>query len=473
MSGKAVVVGSGPNGLAAAIRMAQEGFQVQVFEGAELPGGGARSGELTLPGVIHDFGSAIHPMALSSPFFSRLSLEKHGLEWVQPEIPLAHPLDSGGAAVLYRSIEETAAHFGPDADAYQRMVKPLVSHWNGLVSEVLKPLPSLPRYPLLMARFGLRALQPASWLSRSLFRTAGARAMFAGLAAHSFMRLDQWMSASFGLILAASGHAVGWPIPMGGSQSITNALLKVLAEHGGALHTGHWIRSLGDLPNHDVALFDVTPRQFLHIAAGRLEPAFRRALQRYRYGPGVYKMDWVLREPIPWRAQECRRAGTIHLGGSIEEIEASERAALGRVPSSKPFIILAQPSLFDPTRAHGKHTVWAYCHVPHGWTGSQASAIEQQIERFAPGFRDCLLARHISTPSDLERQNPNFVGGDISGGISDLRQFFLRPTLLQYRTSIGGVYLCSSSTPPSGGVHGMCGFNAAEKALRKWRSTRG
>ena len=470
MRPRAAVIGSGPNGLAAAIRMAQAGFSVEVLEGAAQPGGGASSGELTLPGFVHDLGSAIHPMALSSPFFRTLHLEKHGLKWIQPEIPLAHPLDDGTAMTLRRSLEETACDLGPDRAAYRKLIGPSVRHWQTLMQETLKPLIAIPRHPFLMAQFGLRAFQPATFLANALFRTERAKALFAGSAAHSFLRLDQWMSASFGMMLAAAAHAVGWPIPAGGAQSITKALLSVLRAHGGDIQTGRMVHSLEELGDREPVLCDVTPRQLLRMAPGRMEPWFQSALGRYRYGPGIYKLDWALREPIPWRAEECRRAGTVHVGGTMAEIAASERAMFSTMPASKPFIIVAQSSVFDDSRApDGKQTAWAYCHVPNGWTGHHADAIESQIERFAPGFRECVLERHVSTPADLERWNPNLIGGDINGGLADLKQFMLRPTLLNYRTTIPGVYLCSSSTPPGGGVHGMCGYNAAEVALRKWR----
>ena len=470
MQPRAAVIGSGPNGLAAAIRMAQAGFEVEVFEGAARAGGGASSGELTLPGFVHDLGSAIHPMAVASPFFRSLHLEEHGLRWIQPEIPLAHPLDDGTAVTLRRDLNETVADLGPDGAAYRDLVEPAVRHWSTLMGETLKPLLAVPGHPFLMAQFGLRAFQPAAILADAIFRTERAKALFAGSSAHSFLQLERWMSASFGMILSASAHAVGWPIPAGGAQSITDALLSVLRNHGGIIHLSTSISSLEELPDRQTILCDVTPRQFLHLAHGGMQPWFQRALERYRYGPGIYKLDWALSDPIPWRAPECRRAGTVHVGGTMPEIAASERAMFGPEPSGKPFIIVAQSSVFDSTRApDGQHTAWGYCHVPNAWNGNHTDAIESQIERFAPGFRDCVLARHVSTPADLQRWNPNLVGGDINGGLANLTQFVLRPTLLNYRTSIPGVYLCSSSTPPGGGVHGMCGYNAAQVALRKWR----
>lgn len=473
MTPRAAIVGSGPNGLAAAIRMAQAGFAVEVFEGAERAGGGASCGEVTLPGFIHDLGSAIHPMALSSPFFRSLQLEKFGLRWLQPEVPMAHPLDDGTAVALFRDLKSTAASLGSDGVAYKRLVSDPVQQWAELMSEVLKPLPSIPKKPFLMAKFGLHAIRPARALARSLFAGERARALFAGSSAHSFLALDDWMSASFGIILSAAAHAAGWPIPEGGSQSITDALVCVLKSHGGTVSTGTWIQSLSDLQDQDVILCDVTPRQFLRMVSQPLDPGFRRAMQTYRYGPGVFKLDWALRQPIPWRAAECRRAGTVHVGGTLDEIASSEAEMASWAPSNKPFVIVTQPSVYDRSRAPGnQHTAWGYCHVPNGWNGSHAEAIEAQMERFAPGFIDCVLARFVSAPANLESWNPNLVGGDINGGLANPTQFFLRPTLRQYRTSLPHVYLCSSSTPPGGGVHGMCGFHAAETALRRWRIRR-
>lgn len=470
MRKRVAVIGSGPNGLAAAIRMAQAGSAVEVFEGAERVGGATRSGELTLPNFVHDFGSAIHPMGLASPFFSTLRLERFGMRWLQPEIPLAHPLDDGSAAALFRDLDETANSLGADREAYLGLMAGPVRQWSDLVPDVLKPQPSIPRSPVLMARFGLAALQPARGLANSVFVGERARALFAGLAAHSFLSLDQWMSASFGIILAAAAHAVGWPIPAGGSQSIADALTNALTSLGGAVTTNHWVHQLSSVMDRDAVFCDITPRQFLRVADVPLASGFRAAMQRYKYGPGIFKLDWALTDPIPWKAEECRRAGTVHVGGTLGEIARSEQTVTGTEPSAKPFIILAQPSVYDRSRApEGKHTAWAYAHVPNGWTGSLTEAMEMQIERFAPGFRDCILARKASSPAELEGWNPNLVGGDIGGGMANMKQFILRPTMLHYRTSIRNVYLCSSSTPPGGGVHGMCGYHAAESALRRWR----
>jgi phytoene dehydrogenase-like protein len=470
MKPSAVIIGSGPNGLAAAIHLARNGFDVQVRECAPEPGGGARSAQITLPGFVHDLGSAVHPLAVCSPFFQNLPLHKYGLQWIFPPAPLAHPLDDGTAVMLEKDLSTTAKEFGPDASAYRKLFGPLVEHWQELMNEVLRPMPTLPRHPFLLAGFGLRAIQPAAALAETLFRGQRARALFAGVAAHSILRLEAPLSSAFGMLLGGAGHAVGWPIPQGGSQSISNALASLLHSLGGRILVNSPVVSFNGLGNPDLVLCDVTPRQFLAIAENRLPPSFRKSLQRYRYGPGIFKVDYALREPIPWRAKECLRAGTVHLGGTLPEIAASERAAWGSQPSNKPFLLLAQQSLFDSSRApDGQHTAWVYCHVPNGWRGSLLRKIEAQIERYAPGFRDCVLARAVHTPSDLQSLNPNLIGGDINGGAATLTQFFLRPTWRRYATPLKGVFLCSSSTPPGGGVHGMCGYNAARWALSWFR----
>jgi phytoene dehydrogenase-like protein len=464
----AVVVGSGPNGLAAAIELARAGRSVLVREAAESVGGGLRSGELTRPGFVHDLCSAIHPMAAASPFFRTLPLSEHGLEWIEPQAPLAHPLESGEAAVLLRAVDETADELGTDAERYRGLFGPLVASWAQLEPALLGPLVRVPRHPLALTRFGLSALQPAASFARRRFRDEPARALFAGLAAHSILSLESVGSASFGLVLGTTGHAVGWPLPRGGSQRIADALASYLRSLGGEIRTGAPVESLDELSAPTV-LCDVTPRQLLRLAGDRLPPRYRRGLERFRYGPGVFKLDWALSAPIPWSAPACAEAGTVHLGGTLEEITASERAPARGETSGRPFVLLAQPTVFDPSRApEGQHTAWAYCHVPHGAVVDMTEAIERQIERFAPGFQERVLARCASAPADLERRNPNLVGGDIGGGSNELRQLVARPVLraVPYTTPLAGLYLCSSSTPPGGGVHGMCGYLAARAALR-------
>ncbi|MGO9124552.1 MAG: phytoene desaturase family protein [Terriglobales bacterium] len=470
MSRRACVVGAGPNGLAAALVLAQAGFAVDVFEAEPTPGGAARTLALTLPGFLHDFGSAVHPWVVGSPFFSSLPLRDYGLEWIHSPAPLAHPLDDGTAVVLERDLLGAESSLGADGKAWRRLVGPFVEHWKEFAPEILRPVHLFSRHPLLMARFGLSAFRSAESLAASAFRDQRTRALFAGLAAHSFLRMDDSLSAAFGILLAVSAHAVGWPIPRGGSQSITNALCGHLAKLDGKVKTSTRIESLETLRVYDVALCDVGPRQLVGIAGGRLSSQYRQRLEVYRYGPGAFKVDYALSQPIPWKAKECARAATIHLGGSFAEIAASEKAMATGQHAERPFMILAQPSLFDPTRApSGKHTAWAYCHVPNGSKVDMLPRMEAQIERFAPGFRDCVLARKVFSPADLEAMDANLVGGDIGGGAMDLRQFLFRPTRLQYATSAKDIYLCSSSTPPGGGVHGMCGYHAARLALSRMK----
>ena len=468
MTGNACVVGSGPNGLTAAIMLAKAGLRTTVYEAQPTVGGGARSAELTLPGFVHDVCSAVHPLAVSSPVFASLPLAEYGLQWIQPPLPLAHPLDDGSASVLAMSLEETCTRLGVDGSMYRRAIGPLVRRWHDLVPMVQQPLLRFPNNPWLLARFGALALWPAASSARLLFQTEAARALYAGIAAHSVLPLEALGSAAFGWLLAIAGHAVGWPIPRGGSQSIANALSSYFESLGGRVVTNHRIGSLDELGDATPVLCDVTPKQFAALAGDRLPPHPRRQMESYRYGPGVFKIDWALSAPIPWKATDCRRAGTVHVGGSLDEIAASERMAAGDKPSERPFMLVAQPSLFDATRAPaGKHTAWAYCHVPNGSSEDMTERMEAQVERFAPGFRACILARHTMAPADLERHNENLVGGDITGGAQDLIQLILRPSRRFYRTSIQGVYLCSSSTPPGGAVHGMCGFHAAREALRQ------
>jgi phytoene dehydrogenase-like protein len=472
MQPRAVVVGAGPNGLSAAIVLAQSGFDVEVRETAPVAGGGARSGELTLPGFVHDLGSAVYPLGISSPFFASLRLREHGLEWIQPPAALAHPLDDGTAVTLERDVASTTAQFRDDASAYRKLFNPLVNRWPTLVKEVFRPL-GLPRHPLLLARFGLPAVLPCTVLARSVFRNVRTRALFAASAAHSLLTLDSPLSSAFGLIFGASGHAAGWPIPRGGAQNVSNALSSVLSQARGRIVTQSRVEHLDQLANPDLTLCDVTPRQFLKLAAGRLPKTFRRSLEHYVYGPGIFKVDWALREPIPWKAKECFRAATVHVGGTLEEIAASEYAASHGQPLKRPWVLLAQPSLFDPSRApNGQHTVWAYCHVPNGWRGSALNCIEDQIERFAPGFRECILAKAVHGPAQMEALDENLVGGDVSGGAVTVKQFFLRPTWRRYRTPLPGVYLCSASTPPGAAVHGLCGYWAAQWALSDFAKRR-
>jgi phytoene dehydrogenase-like protein len=464
----AIVVGGGPNGLAAAIVLAQEGFSVRLLEAADTVGGGMRSAELTLPGFVHDVCSAIHPLGIASPFFSRLPLARHGLEWIEPPAALAHPFEDGDAVLLERSPEAAVPALGEDAARWRRLFEPLVRDAEPLLDDVLAPA-HLPAHPLALARFGTRAAPPASLLARLSFREAKARGVFAGLAAHSMLPLGRPPSAAFGLMLGLLAHAVGWPLPRGGSQQLANALASYLRALGGEIETGRRVASLAELDDTRAILLDVTPSGLLALAGDRLPPRYRRRLERYRYGPGVFKLDWALDGPIPWRAEDCARAATVHLGAGLEEIAASEAAPARGEIAERPYVLLAQQSLFDPTRAPaGSHTAWAYCHVPNGSSVDMTDRIERQVERFAPGFRERILARSALGPTDLERHNPNYVGGDINGGAAILSQLFTRPVaqLSPYTTPLPGVFLCSSSTPPGGGVHGMCGVHAARAAQR-------
>jgi phytoene dehydrogenase-like protein len=464
----AVVVGAGPNGLAAAITLARAGRSVLVLEAEPTVGGGTRSAELTLPGFTHDICSAVHPLGVGSAFFRDLPLRDYGLEWIYSPAPLAHPFDDGTAATLERSVSATGATLGGDAAAYWRLMAPLARRWDQIAPGILGPI-SLPRHPVALARFGMRAIWPARLLAEVCFRGERARGMFAGMAGHAILPLERAPSAAAGLVLASLGHAFGWPIPRGGSQRIADALAAFLRALGGEIRTGARVDRLDQLPPARAVLLDVTPRQLLRIAGDRLPPGYRRALGRYRYGPGVFKVDWALDGPIPWRAPECARAATVHLGATLPEIAESERDAWRGRHSERPFVLLAQQSLFDDTRAPaGKHTAWAYCHVPPGSDVDMTDRIEAQIERFAPGFRDRVLARSVMGPAEMELHNANYIGGDINGGVQDFSQLFTRPvvSLNPYKTPATGIYLCSSSTPPGGGVHGLCGFFAAQAALR-------
>jgi len=467
MSRKACVIGAGPNGLAAAIVLAQAGLQVDVFEAEPTPGGAVRTLELTLPGFLHDFGSAVHPWVVGSPFFSSLPLQDYGLQWIYSPAPLAHPLDDGTAVMLERDLHDAEAALGADGKAWSSLMTPFVEQWSELAPEVLRSIHFPPRHPILMARLGLQALTSAKTLV-GRFSSERTRALFAGLAAHSVLRLDESLTAAIGVLFGVAAHAVGWPIPRGGSQSIITALCRHLAKLGGTVNTSAPVGNLADLPHYDVILCDVSPRQLLRIAGDRLSRSYHRSLASYRYGPGAFKVDYALASPIPWKARECLRAATVHLGGSFAEIAAAEAAVCSGQPADRPFVLLAQPSLFDPTRAPaGKHTAWAYCHVPNGSKVDMLSRLEDQIERFAPGFRDCVVARRVFSPADLEQMDANLVGGDIGGGAMNICQFLFRPTWRQYATSARDIYICSSSTPPGGGVHGMCGYHAAKMALSR------
>jgi phytoene dehydrogenase-like protein len=468
----AIVIGSGPNGLAAAITLARAGLSVLVQEAEATIGGGTRSAELTLPGFVHDLCSAVHPLAVASPFFRSLPLAQHGLEWVHSPAVLAHPLQNARAVMLERGLPATASALGQDETQYRRLLETLVRDWPLLEAELLGPL-RFPRHPIALARFAARGLRSARGLAEASFVTEEARALFGGLAAHSMLSLEQSPSAAFGLILGLSGHLFGWPVPRGGARQISKALASCLRTLGGQIATESRVRSLHELPPSRLILCDITPRQLLEIAGSRLPSGYRRKLQRYRYGLAAFKLDWALGGPIPWQASECLRAITVHLGGTFDEIATSERLASRGQHSEKPYVLMAQPSLFDPSRAPaGKHTAWGYCHVPNGSTFDMTERIERQLERFAPGFRDLILARHVMTPAFLELHNANLVGGDINGGMPDLRQLFLRPTSSLYSTPVPGLYLCSSSTPPGGGVHGMCGYHAAQAALSHFKSNK-
>jgi len=463
------IIGSGPNGLAAAITLAQRGVAVTVYERNAQPGGACSTAELTLPGFHHDLGSSVYPLGIASPFFRTLPLEAFGLRWIQPDASLAHPFDDGTALLLEHSLDATAAQFDVhDARAWKSLLASSVRDWPKLVSDFTQPLLRFPSHPVAMAFFGMPAILPAQTLARTVFRSEHARAFFAGFAAHAVIPLTHVASAATGLVLATAGHTTGWPIVAGGARGLTNALTTYLESLGGKILLNAEIRSLADLPPADATLFDTSVESLTRIAGDALTPSFRTRLAHFKPGPGIFKIDYALSQPIPWRAAECSRAATVHLGGSLAEIAASEHNAFYGKHSDKPFVLLVQPSLFDSTRApEGKHTAWAYCHVPTGSTVDMTSAIEAQITRFAPGFQDCVLARRASNSTTLAEWNPNLAGGDVSGGAMTLSQLLFRPTARGYRTSNPSLYLCSSSTPPGGGVHGMCGNIAALTAYKE------
>lgn len=466
----AVVVGSGPNGLAAAITLARTGRSVIVYEAADRPGGGSRTAELTLPGFRHDPCSSIHPTALASPFFRSIDLAARGVRFIHPTVPVAHPLDGGRAGVLRRSVDETAAGLGPDGRAWRRLFGPLTADIDRLAPELFGPVVHIPRHPLALARFGLPALRSAAGLARSRFSGDEAQGLFAGLAGHSMLSLDRRLSASFGLAVGLFGHGVGWPMVEGGSGDLAEALVAELKSLGGEVVMGRRIGRLDELPPAKAILFATSPRTMVEACGDRLPAGYRRRLDRFRYGPGIFKIDWALSGPIPWTNEAVRGAGTVHVGGTLAAVAGAEaQVAAGRHPE-RPFVLVAQQSLFDATRAPaGKHTAWAYCHVPSGSTMDMTARIEAQIERFAPGFGDTVLARATKTASEMAAYDENYVGGDINVGLQDWRQLIFRPvpSLDPYATPARGIYLCSSATPPGGGVHGMCGHRAARSALRR------
>ena len=453
--------------------LAQAGLEVDVFEAQAVPGGAARSLALTLPGFVHDFGSAVHPLAAGSPFFSTLPLHRHGLEWIHGDAPLAHPLDDGTAVVLERDLSETERALGKDGKAWRRLVGPLAEHWDEFAADAFGPLLRIPRRPFLMAKLGLTVLQPARTLAKNCLGNARTRAVFAGLAGHSFLSFERPLSGTIGVMFGASIHGPGWPIPRGGAKAISGALICLLESLGGKIHCSLHVNQdmFCELDReYELKLFDTDPRQMTSIVMGRISNKYRNAFTRYERAPGVFKVDYALREPVPWKAKECRRAITVHVGGSYEDIAEAERAVSEGREAERPFVLTAQPTLFDPSRApEGKHVLWAYCHVPNGSQANMTERIESQIERFAPGFRDCILARHVSSPATMEKMDANLVGGDIAGGATTLRQFLFRPTRHAYRTSAEDIYLCSASTPPGAGVHGMCGYHAAQLALKRMK----
>jgi len=469
----AIVIGSGPNGLSAAITLAQAGQRVLVVEAKATPGGGMRTQAITLPGFQHDICAAVHPLGLASPFLRGLPLADYGLEWILPPVSLAHPLDDGSAVAVTRSLDETAAELGQDGAMWRRLFGALVANWEDAIDDLLAPF-HFPRHPLLLGAYALPLAAPAALLAKTLWRGERARAVFAGMAGHAVLPLESSPTAAIGLLLALLAQTVGWPVAKGGSQAIADALVRYLHSLGGDVVCGWEVTDLADLPPARAYLFDTAPKGLLQIAGDRLPGGYRRQLERFRYNPGVFKIDWALDGPIPWTSAACHRSATVHVGGAFDEIAAAERAVWRDAHPARPFVLLAQQSRFDPTRAPaGKQVAWAYCHVPNASTVDRTDAIEQQVERFAPGFRDLILARTTRHAAAMETYNPNYVGGDINGGVQDLFQHFTRPSLslTPYRTPVQGIYLCSSSTPPGGGVHGMCGYYAAQVVLADWRSS--
>jgi phytoene dehydrogenase-like protein len=465
-----VVIGSGPNGLAAAIALAREGLGVLVVEAASQPGGGMRTAELTLPGYRHDVCSAVHPMGMASPFFGSLGLERFGLEWVHPEVVVAHPLDGGRAGLMYRDLDRTAAEMGIDGEAWRGIFGPLVARLPRLWDDLLGPLPLVPRDVVGLMRFGRTAVRSAASLVRGVFRTDEVRGLFAGNAAHSVLPLERGLTSAVGLALGMAGHSGGWPVVRGGSGELAGALVRCLASFGGEVVCGWRVRTLSELPSASAYVFDTGPRQLAELCGGRLPSGYVRRLRRYRYGPGVFKLDLALSGPIPWQHEGCRKAGTVHVGGSHEEVEASERDCWGREQNQRPFVLVAQQSVCDSSRAPGgRHVAWAYCHVPHGSAQDMRAAVLHQIERFAPGFRDTVLAERVMGPAAYEEYNPNNVGGDVIGGVVDAWQLYSRPVTRwnPWTTPARDIFLCSASTPPGPGVHGMCGWHAARTVLRR------
>jgi phytoene dehydrogenase-like protein len=466
----AVVVGAGPNGLAAAIAIAREGFSVAVLEAADRPGGGCRSAELTRPGFIHDVCSAINPLAAASPFFAQLPLARHGVELIQPDLPAAHPLDGGRVAFMTRDVEETAQSMGRDARRYAKLMRPWAERAERVLPDFLRPI-RIPKHPISTSVFGLRYAFRGIERLATPFVDDEAPALLAGMAAHSMLALTAPPTAAMAIMFTMLGHAYGWPLVRGGAQKLTDALVAHLSDLGGEIHTGSEVRRVGDIPTSRVVLFDITPRQLVAIAGDDLPSRYIKAMNRFRYGPGVFKVDWALSGPVPWLAEPCRRAGTIHIGGTLEEVAEGEAAVVaGKIPEN-PFVLVAQQSLFDRRAPDGNHTLWAYCHVPSGSGVDMTDRIESQIERFAPGFKDLIIDKHVMDPADMERYNANYIGGDINGGMQDLRQFLGRPLFRwnPYSTPNDRFFICSSSTPPGGGVHGMCGYNAAQVVLKRLR----